>query len=168
MSKRVCLGKIANAHGVKGLVKILPFGEDPFLIEDLGPAYTGETGANTLRIVLKNPLGKYILASVDGCDSRESAEALRGTELYYDRDLLPEPDEGEIYYDDLIGLDVFEADQLLGSVKAVDNFGAGDLLEINATSGPSFYLPYSDDFILEVDLDSGRITAQGSDNFREI
>jgi ribosomal 30S subunit maturation factor RimM len=62
-AKRVCLGRIAAPHGVKGLVKILAYGEDPYLIEDLGPCYTSEDGEDRLAISLQNSMGQYILAA---------------------------------------------------------------------------------------------------------
>lgn len=169
MSKRVCLGKIAASHGIKGLVKILPFGEDASLIETLGPAYSSADPAqtDTLVITLKNPAGKYLLAAIEGVDDRTSADALRGTELYFDRTLLPEPDEDEFYYDDLIGLQVVEGDTTIGTIKAVQNFGAGDLFEVKPTSGASFYIPYAQAYILTVDLENGKVTAQNTQELRE-
>lgn len=170
MAKRVCLGKITSAHGVKGLVKILPFGEDPSLIQSLGPAYTAADGAaqtGTLVITLKNPAGRHLLAAIDGVTDRDAAEALRGVELYYDRALLPETDTGEYYYDDLIGLTAIENGQTIGTVKAVQNFGAGDLLDIKpAAGGPSFYLPYANEYVDEVDLNAKTITVINSQSFQ--
>ena len=163
MSKRVCLGKITSAHGVKGLVKILPFGEDPTLIETLGPAFISEDGSETVVVQFKNKAGgKYILASVEGCNDRNEAEELRGTELWYDRSLLPDTDtdEGEFYYEDLVGLAIVEDGQEIGKVIAVDDFGAGDLLEIKPKSGSDFYLPYGDDYVVNVDLEAGVITVK--------
>lgn len=160
-NKRVCLGKIASAHGVRGLVKILPYGDDPSLIEALSPAYQGKHDTKTLGVRLKNPSGKYILAEIEGCTSKEQADALRGTELYYDRSALPALDEGELYYDDLIGLTVREDDTEIGHVQAVDNFGAGDLLDIKpADGGPNFYIPYHDDYIIEANLDADLLHAR--------
>jgi 16S rRNA processing protein RimM len=165
MSKRVCLGKIASAHGVKGLVKILPYGEDPSLIEDLGPAYIAEDSAETVTISLKNPSGKYLLASVKGCSDRNRAEELRGTELWYDRDLLPETDEGEFYFDDLVGLTVIEDGQEIGQVTEVNNFGASDLIEITPKGGAPFYFPYAENYIVNVDLDAGTIIVKEHKDF---
>ncbi len=112
-------------------------------------------------------MGKYILAEVKGCTSRNDADALRGTELFYNRDDLPETDEGEFYYDDLVGLTVTENDNTLGKVKSVQNFGAGDLLEIQPTKGKSFFIPYADEFIIAVDLQATTITTQNTEGLRE-
>lgn len=148
---RLLLGKIATAHGVRGLVKILVMAEDPMRLETCGPAWTAKTGGKALTLKMKNPLGKYYLAEVDGVTERNSAEALRHTELWIDRDNLPEADDGEVYYADLMDLPVFNSDGAkLGMVIAVENFGASDLLEIKPAGAPSFYLPYTDETILEV------------------
>ncbi len=164
--KRTCLGKIVSAHGVKGLVKIKPFGQDPSLIESLGAAFTSEDGDETLTVLLKNGLGKYILAEIEGSADRNSAEALRGTELFYERALLADAPEDSFYYDDLVGLKVMEDGKEIGKVIAVDNFGAGDLIEIKRTRGEEdFYLPFKDEYVPEVDIDGGYIKVVGSDAF---
>lgn len=165
--KRVCLGRIAAPHGVKGLVKLLPYGEDSSLLS--GELYTSEDGAETLHITLKNPLGKYILADIKGCDDRNRSEELKGTELYLDRAALPdlEGDDG-FYYDDLIDLKVLNKDDdHIGKVIGVDNFGAGDLIEIQPTSGQSFYVPFIDDYILEIDLEQKIIRLQDIAKFQD-
>lgn len=150
--KRVSLGKIVDAHGIKGLVKILPFDDQPKLIEELGPVYTNETGLNTLKITMKNSAGnKYWLASVEGVSERNGAEALKGTELFVDRDKLPETEEGAHYFTDLEGLKVVDTDgNEIGIVSSVQNFGASDLLEIQPIGKDSFYLPMTKENVLEI------------------
>jgi 16S rRNA processing protein RimM len=151
--KRVCLGKIVSAHGVKGLVKILPFGDDPYLIETLGPVYTDETGSGTLEIIMKNSAGnKYWLAFVKGVTERNGAEALRGTGIWVDKSTLPAiEDKHTFYHADLIGLKTIdESGAEIGEVVSVQNFGAGDLLEIRPQGRDSFYLPFNKANILEV------------------
>jgi 16S rRNA processing protein RimM len=153
--KRVCLGKIVSAHGIKGLVKILPFGDDPYLIETLGPVFTDETGSDILDITMKNSAGnKYWLASVNGVSERNGAEALRGTELFVYRDALPETTENVFYYSDLIGLKTVDTSGVeIGDVVSVQNFGAGDLLEIKPEGKDSFFLPFTKDTIIKVDAE---------------
>lgn len=139
----ICLGKIAAPHGVKGLVKILAYGEDPALIKNV----------REHTITLKNRMGKYILAEIEGCDSREAAEALKGTELCINKSDLPDIDEEDTYYyADLIGMACAdESGEETGIVKAVHNFGAGDMLEIQpSTGGHTFLLPFTNETILEV------------------
>ena len=167
--QRIALGKIVGAHGVKGLVKILPFGEDPLLIETLGPVYTAEKGDSTLDIIMKNSAGNKVwLAEVAGVSDRNAAEPLRGTMLYVDVENLPKiADENSYYHRDLIGLTVIDENgQEVGSVIGVDNFGAGDLFEIKPPSGKNFYLPYTHDYVAAVDLNEKVLRVQRADEMR--
>lgn len=158
MTKRVCLGKIKGAHGVRGLVKCAFFGEDPSLLET-ETLYTGEETQDTIEITLKSPQKGGFICEVDGIDDRDIAQKLNGTGLYVDRDVLPDTDDDDFYYDDLVGLDVrdSESNDVIGKVKAVENFGAGDLLEINPTTGSSFYIPFTKASIPEVNLEEGYV-----------
>lgn len=151
---RLLLGKIATAHGVRGLVKVLVLGDDPQRLESCGPAWTAETGGRALNLRMKNPMGKYYIAAIDGLSDRNEAELLRNTELWIDRDKLPDTEDGTYYYADLTGLAVVDGNgALYGHVIAVENFGASDLLEIKPENGPSFYVPFVDDYVLEVEND---------------
>ncbi|MBX2834049.1 MAG: ribosome maturation factor RimM [Micavibrio sp.] len=145
--KKILIGKIASAHGVKGLVKILPYCDDVYLLEEV----------ESHAISLKNALGKYILAEVEGISDKTAADALRGTELHIERSALPPADDGEFYYEDLIGLKA--VNQKTGSdaglIKAVLNFGAGDLLEIRANNGSEYLVPFTDENVPSVDIESG-------------
>jgi 16S rRNA processing protein RimM len=87
---------------------------------------------------------------------------LRGTQLYIDRDQLPDTDDGEYYIEDLIGLKVVDGQGTdIGEVIAVDNFGASDLLDIKPTTGgSSFYLPYTEETVLEVDIEDGLLKVE--------
>jgi len=163
-SGRTCLGKIATAHGIRGLVKVLVFGEEPGLLD--GTLYTDETGPACITLRMKNSMGKYWLAEIDGVADRNSAEALRGTALWIERDALPAPDEGAFYYDDLAGMIALdEAGLKIGTVLGAENFGAGDLLEIQPLSGESFFIPFNDDYVPKVDLDAGTLTIKNTGQF---
>ena len=96
--------------------------------------------------------------------TREQAEALRGLRLYIPRDVLPEPDEDEFYVTDLIGMEVrgLEGD-VLGHVKSVRDFGAGDLLEVQPPSGESWWLPFTTDAVPEVRMDDAVLVAAKPD-----
>lgn len=158
--RRVQIGTIATAHGVRGLVKIKCEAEDLSLFD--GPVFTAETGDETLTLTLKNPLGKYVLAAVDGIEDRTAAEKLRGTKLWTGRDSLPETEEDEFYFEDLVGLAAFTPDGTpAGTVVAVENFGAGDLLEIRPMSGPAYYLPFTKDNVPDISLSERRIVVIG-------
>lgn len=160
MTKRILVGKIATAHGIKGFVKLDVYADDEELLN--GTVFTDETSADTLTLSFKHPAGNQIVASVKGVGDRNRAEELRGTKLYVDRSALPEPEEGEFYYEDLIGMNVVdEQGDALGSVIAVDNFGAGDLLDIRKPgSAESFYLLFVDDTIISIDAENRVITAR--------
>jgi 16S rRNA processing protein RimM len=157
-TKRICIGKITTAHGVRGLVKVQVFGSDDDVIDQFGPLYTGETGDKTLTLRRKHVAGGVLVAEVKDVTDRNTAETLRGTELWLDCSALPEL-EGEFYQADLIGLKVIDpANVEIGTVLSVQNFGAGDLLEIHPLAGKSFFLPFTDDYVPDVDLDAGTVT----------
>lgn len=148
-NSRICVAKIATAHGIKGLVKLHIFVEDPQLAN--GDLFTSASGDNTLTITLKNATAKHWLAEIGGITDRTEAEKLRGTELYIDKSKLPAPDEDEFYFSDLIGLSALDEDNKeIGKVIATENFGAGDLLEIQPTGAESFYLPITDETVLDI------------------
>ncbi|MCK5284772.1 MAG: 16S rRNA processing protein RimM [Alphaproteobacteria bacterium] len=152
--KRICIGKIVAAHGVKGLVKILSFGDDTELLN--GTIYIDESGEKSLSITLKNKLGKYILAEIKEITDRTQAEKLRGIELFIDKSTLPAlKDEDSFYFEDLIGLDVIESDKIIGTILSVKNFGAGDLLEIRLSSGKDFFLPFLKETVPEINIKDG-------------
>lgn len=160
-TKRVLVGEIATAHGIKGLVKIRSYVDDENLLQN-GPLYTAESGEQTIKLKLKNAIKSDWLAEVDGVPDRNAAEELRGTQLYIDRDQLPDADDGEYYIDDLIGLKVIDSNKNeIGAIIAVDNFGASDLLDIKpAQGGASFYLPYTDETVIEIDIEGGTIIVE--------
>lgn len=109
---------------------------------------------------MKNSAGKYWLAAVDGINDRNEAEKLRSTELWIDREKLPRNNSAnEFYVADLIGLSVYdETGQLTGKIIAVENFGAGDLLEIKPQGAASFYLPFTKDGLIDIDIKAGTLT----------
>ena len=159
---RVCLAAIAGAHGVRGLVKLKTFTETPEDALAYGPL-EDEAGARRFEVSLKGRAGgkggDLLLAEIAGVDSREAADALRGTRLYVARAALPEIDEEETFYHaDLVGLAAVDGEGAArGRVKAVQNFGAGDLLEIEEEGGASYFLPFTKAAVPEVDLAAGRI-----------
>ncbi len=158
-AKRICLGKITSAHGVKGLVKILPYGEDITLLETIGPLFTGETSDKTVSVTLKSSAGKFMLAEIEGCNDRDKADQYRNTELWCLRSDLPEiENEGEFYIEDLINLDAKSAEgEPLGKVVAVQNFGSADLLEIKPPVGQSYFIPFKDEYVGDVNLDENYV-----------
>jgi 16S rRNA processing protein RimM len=158
-NKRILIGEIATSHGLKGFVKVRTFVEDETLLN--GKLFTNESGDNTLTVTLKNAMKDHWLAQVDGVSEKNGADSLRGTKLYIDRSSLPETNDDEYYIEDLKGMTVAGKDgKVIGTVMDVVNYGAGDLIDIKPPSGDSFYLPFTDETVLNVDFDGGIITAE--------
>jgi len=159
-SKRICVGAIAGAFGVRGEAKIKCFTDDPGAVGDYGPLHT-EDGKRTFTLKLTRQIKGGFAARLTGVDMREDAEALKGTRLYADRSAMPEPDEEEFYYADLLGLRIETADgSLLGKIKAVQDFGAGDVIEyLPEGGGDSQYLAFTREVVPTVDVAGGKVIA---------
>ncbi|MGY9054876.1 MAG: ribosome maturation factor RimM [Alphaproteobacteria bacterium] len=153
---RVCVAAVAAAHGVRGLVRLKPFTENP---EDC-LAYGPLSNADGSRIFKFEALGMHkdqVLIRMDGVADRNAAEALRGTRLYVLREALPEPEEEEFYHADLIGLSAVLVDGAeLGKIMAVYDFGAGDTLEVKGADKP-LLIPFTREIVPEIDLAGGRV-----------
>ena len=157
-SERICVGAITGAFGVAGEVRLKSFCADPTAIADYGPLYT-EDGSRSFVVKLTRPVAGGLGARVTGIKTKEEADALRGTELYVDRTRLPSLPDDEFYHSDLIGLQAVDTGGvMLGSVVAVHNHGAGDILEI---TGPgrktALMLPFTLAAVPTVDLATGRV-----------
>jgi 16S rRNA processing protein RimM len=157
-SERICVGAITGAFGVAGEVRLKSFCADPTAIADYGPLYT-EDGSRSFVVKLTRPVAGGLGARVTGIKTKEEADALRGTELFVDRTRLPTLPDDEFYHSDLIGLQAVDTGGvMLGSVVAVHNHGAGDILEI---TGPgrktALMLPFTLAAVPTVDLAAGRV-----------
>ena len=145
-AKPVTLAAVTGAHGVTGEVRLKLFGEG---WESLKAHKTFNDGALTLSKVRSDNKGGAIARFVEVTD-RTAAEGLRGTTLSVARDALPALDEGEFYHSDLLGLTVVsEAGEPLGTVVAVENFGATDIVEIERESGKRFMVPLTPEAVPE-------------------
>lgn len=154
---KVCVGAIAGAHGVKGVVRIKSFTAVPEDVAAYGPV-TDEDGGRTFPLTITGGSRGQVMARIEGVADREAAEALRGVRLYVPRDTLPPTDEDEFYHADLIGLRAEDmAGATLGSVRAVHDYGAGDLLEIVLEDGRSATVPFTRDMVPTVDIAGGRV-----------
>lgn len=159
-SKRLCVGVFSGAHGVRGDVRLKSFTEAPLDIAAYGPL-ASEDGTRSFEILEVRPAGDHLVATIKGIASREDALALKGTRLYVERNRLPEPDEADTWYHaDLIGIEARDADgALMGTVKAVFDYGAGDLLEIALEGSARLVLiPFTSETVPEVDIDAGQLT----------
>jgi 16S rRNA processing protein RimM len=157
---RVLLGEIVAAHGIRGLVKVRAFTDDPEQLTGYGPLFDAD--GRELKLQLRGPTKGGVLAAVDGVGDRNKAEALRGTRLYVDRTALPVADADEFYHADLVGMQARLADgSVLGQIKAVQNFGAGDLLEVDLADRPgSVLVPFTSELVPVVDLDEGYVIVE--------
>ena len=157
MAAPICVARIGAAHGVRGAVKLWTFTEDPFAVKEYGPLTTKD-GARQFEVTHVREAKDHLVATLKGIAAREDAERLNGIELYVAREKLPETDEGEYYHADLIGLAaVNAANEPLGRVTAIHNFGAGDIIEIAPPKGSTLLLPFTDAVVPEVDIAGGRV-----------
>jgi 16S rRNA processing protein RimM len=161
---RVCLGQIGAAHGVRGEVRLRSFTSDPAAIADYGPLETED--GRVLEIEALRPAKDHFVARLSGIGDRDAASALTNTKLYVPRERLPRTeDPDEFYHADLIGLAAVDrAGKTLGTVMAIHNFGAGDLIEVRSQTGGSTELvPFDLTHVPEVDIASGRIVVHPPD-----
>jgi 16S rRNA processing protein RimM len=156
---RVLLGVITTVHGIRGDVIIRSYTGDPEDICSYGALET-ERGQPLPQLSIVRVSDRGVIARLAGVTDRTAAEAYKGTELWIARDRLPPPAEGEYYHADLIGLNAFDpAGALVGTVLAVENFGAGDLLDIKlAGTLRSEYVPFTNACVPTVDIAAGRLT----------
>jgi 16S rRNA processing protein RimM len=156
-SSQICVARIGAAHGVRGAVKLWTFTEDPLAVKAYGPLVTKD-GARQFEVTHAREANGHLVATLKGIGTREQAERLNGIELYIARDKLPATDENEYYHADLIGLDaVNAANEPLGRVIAIHNFGAGDIIEIAPAHGATMLLPFTNAVVPSVDLAGGRV-----------
>src|SRR6202047_4529093 len=156
MAAQICIARIGAAHGVRGAGKLWTFTEDPLAVKTYGPLVTKD-GARSFEVATAREAKGHLVATLKGIATREEAEHLNGIELYIAREKLPATDEGEYYHADLIGLAaVNAADEPIGRVIAIHNFGAGDIIEIAPPQGATMLLPFTNAVVPTVDLAGGR------------
>jgi 16S rRNA processing protein RimM len=158
---RVLIAQIGAAHGVRGEVRLKPFTEDPLSVTRYGPLET-EDRKRCFEIEAVRPAKDVLVVRLKGVADRNAAEALKNLRLYVARDKLPPPADDEFYIADLIGLRVeTSGGASFGSVKAVHNFGAGDLIEIEpADGGASIMLPFTETTVPSVDIAQRKIVIE--------
>jgi len=155
----ILVGRVAGAFGVKGEVRITSFTAEPMALVDY-KTLLREDGQPALTLTGGRAAKGGVVVRAKEIETREQAEAARGLRLYIPRAVLPEPDEDEFYVADLIGMDVVSLEgDLLGRVRSVRDFGAGDLLEVAPIAGESWWLPFTKDAVPEVQMDAGRVVA---------
>ncbi len=159
MTDRICVARIGAAHGIRGEVKLWSFTEDPAAVASYGPLET-QDGTQRFEIAAMRPAKDHFVARIAGIDGRDAAEKLRNLELYIPRARLPKIDESDTFYHaDLIGLDAVTPDGAqVGTVHALHNFGAGDIIEIVPVgSGEPLMLPFNEATVPKIDLAAKQI-----------
>lgn len=155
-TKLILVGQVGGAFGVKGEVRITAYTAEPMALLDYGVLLRAD-GSVGLTLISARPDKNGVVARTREIATKEQADALRGLKLHVPRDRLPEPDEDEFYLTDLIGLEGRDPDGgVVGKVKSVQNFGAGDMLEIApAAGGPTWYLPFTREAAPELHIADG-------------
>jgi len=161
-SKRLLMGRIGAAHGIKGEVRILSFTEEPLALKNYNPFTTNKPGL-TIEIETARATTNVLVARLKGVTDRTAAERLNGVELYVDRNRLPPPDDDDdFYHSDLIGLDARLGDgSVLGKVVAIPNFGASDLIEVrDERSGDTYLYPFTKAVVPHVHVAEGYLVIE--------
>jgi 16S rRNA processing protein RimM len=158
----VCVGQIGAAHGIRGEVKLRSFTQQPEAITSYGPLESAD-GKRTFEIEDLRPAKDHFVARLSGVADRDAAEQLTNMRLYVPRDRLPPvEDEETFYHADLVGLAAVTPDGApLGTVAAILNFGAGDVIEIKPDDGGEpLMVPFNDAAVPSVDIAAGRIVVR--------
>ncbi len=153
----VLVAQVGAAHGVQGEFKLISFMDDPASVLEHSPLLDGQ-GRPVLALIKGRQHKGQLLVFADGVADRTTVEKLTHLKLYIERAGLPQPEEDEYYVTDLIGMAAFDiAGKPLGRVINVDNFGAGDLLDIKPSEGASFYVAFTRAQVPEVHMAERRI-----------
>ena len=155
--RRVLMGRVLGAHGIKGAVRIMSYAAVPEGIARYGPL-EDESGVRRFSLRIVGKARGNVLVEVDGIGDRNAAEALRGINLYLQRSALPAPAEGEFYWDDLVGLRAELVDGTkLGEVVAVHDYGGGASLEVKREVGAPVMVPFTNRVVPVVDVQAGKL-----------
>jgi 16S rRNA processing protein RimM len=159
-SDRVPVGRFGAAHGVRGEVRLKSYTGNPLAVRSYGPLEAGD-GRRFVITHARPAAGTspdMLVVRIEGVDDRNQAETLNGIELTIPRERLPAAEADEFYHADLIGLAaVTTGGDALGTIIAVHNHGAGDILEIAPRRGPTLLVPFTRAIVPEVDVAGGRV-----------
>jgi 16S rRNA processing protein RimM len=158
VADRICVAQIGAAHGVRGEVRLWSFTGDPMAVATYGPLES-EDGRQRFEIEALRPAKDHFVARLAGVSDRTAAEKLTNVKLYVSRDKLPPVEDDETFYHaDLIGLAAVTPDGAsLGTVTAIHNFGAGDLIEIRPEGGDALLVPFTSRAVPEIDMKARRM-----------
>ena len=156
----VLVGIFGAAHGVRGEIRLKSYTQDPAAIGDYGPLKSIKGEVFEL-LTLRPVKDDMFVARIKGITDRNGVQALTNTELFVPRSQLPPPDEDEFYYSDLIGLRAETSEGVvLGVVRSVENYGAGDIIEIAPEAGETLLLPFTKAVVPKVELANKRISVE--------
>jgi 16S rRNA processing protein RimM len=157
MPRDILLGAIVGPHGLRGEVRVKTFTHSPQTLDAYGPLHTPDGRSFTVTHLRANKPDEAIARFAEITD-RNAAESLKGTELFVSRDALPAAEDGEFYHADLIGLRAEDEEgRVLGTVAALHNFGAGDVIEIARDDGDSVMLPFTREVVPVIEIPAGRV-----------
>ena len=158
MAADILLGAIIGAHGLKGEVKVKTFTETPERLGAYGPLHDKDGRSFTVAAVRVARCGRCAVVRFEGIGDRDASEALKGVELFVARDALPDTEAEEFYHADLIGLRAEDEEgRLIGHIRGIHNFGAGDVLDLEKPDGSEALLPFTREFVPIVDVKAGRV-----------
>ncbi len=165
VTERICVARIGAAHGLRGEVRLNSFTAEPMAVTRYG-VLSNSDGTRTFEIESCRTAKDALIARFKGVADRTAAERLCNVDLYVPRDRLPPPEAGEFYHADLIGLAAVARDgAAIGTVVAIHDFGAGDLLEIAPTGGgPTLMLPFNETVVPTIDIAGGRLVVVPPDS----
>jgi len=157
MKNPIQMAVIGAAHGIKGEVRVKSFTGDPAALGDYGPLHSAD--GRLFEVLEVRPAGTVVVVRFRGVADRTAAEALNGTALFVERSALPDDGaDDEFYHADLVGLDVRdEAGAALGTVKAVQNYGGGDILAVDGPAG-EVLIPFTRAAVPQVAVSAGFLT----------
>ncbi len=151
-------GKIVGTHGVRGGLRVQPWCDSPEFLCQFKKLFLKDGASfNAVKVKSSKPHGNVVIMELDGVNSMDDAEALRGKLLYIERKSL-KLEEGQYLISDLIGSNVFDADtnNFLGEISDVSKTGANDVWHINR-DGKEYLIPVIDDVVISVDIDENRV-----------
>jgi len=163
----ICVGLLGSARGLKGELRVKSFTADANAIAKYGPL-TDETGKQTFELKVTGKHKDQLVVRIKGVDDRNAAEALNGTELYISRDRLPQTDEDEFYFSDLVGLDAELTDgSPFGQVVEAEDYGGGPFVEVKAPGHGRVLVPFTKVAVPLVDIKAGRVVIDPPDGLLE-
>lgn len=161
--RRILVGAVAGAHGVRGEVKIKSFTEQVRDVAAYGPV-EDESRTRRFAIKIRGEAKGLVIASLDGVADRNAAEAMKGLRLYVPRAALGKKPKrapkgtDRWFVADLVGLAAVDTQgAALGTVKNVANYGAGDILEVTTPTGDSLLFGFTKRVVPTVDIEGGRV-----------